>query len=72
MKKDMICVIYVDDTIVAGPDADALEEMIKSLGIVGEGQRHIFELLDEGEVCDFRVSELKRLVPRNLLLFKLA
>ena len=53
MKKDMLCVIYVDDTILAGLDDAALEEAIKSLGIAEEEQRHTFELRDEGEVGDF-------------------
>ena len=38
MKKDMICVIYVDDTIIAGPDSVAIDELIKSLGIKKEDQ----------------------------------
>ena len=53
MKKNIICVIYVDDTILAVPDPKALEELIKSIGIVEEEKGHIFELCDEGEVGDF-------------------
>ena len=53
MKNDIICVIYVDDTILAGPDAKALEEVIKSLGITEQKQCHIFELRDESEVGGF-------------------
>jgi hypothetical protein len=49
----MICVVYVDDTIIAGPDADKIEELITSLGIAKEEQHHTFELRDEGEVRDF-------------------
>ena len=56
MKKDMICVIYVGDTILVGPDAVALEQVIKSLRISEEEQRHNCELRDEGEVSDFWVS----------------
>lgn len=33
MKKEMICVIYVDDTILCGPDINALEAEIKGLGV---------------------------------------
>jgi hypothetical protein len=33
MKKDCMCVVYVDDTIFAGPDALLLEREIKSLGV---------------------------------------
>jgi hypothetical protein len=53
MKKDMICVVYVDDTILTGPDAQAIEKVIKSLGIKKDDQMHTFELRDEGEVGDF-------------------
>ena len=52
MMKDMVCVIYIDDTILAGPDNKALEEAITSLGITEEEQHHTFELRDEGEVGD--------------------
>jgi hypothetical protein len=53
MKKDMICVVYVDDTILTGPDAQAIENVIKSLVIKKDDQMHTFELRDEGEVGDF-------------------
>ena len=33
MKRDMICVVYVDDTIFAGPDTKAIEEVIAGLGV---------------------------------------
>ena len=49
----MLCVIYVDDTILAGLDDVALEEVTKSLGIAEEEQHHTFELRDKGEVGDF-------------------
>ena len=48
-----MCVIYVDDKILAGPDSKALEEVIKSIGFIEEEQRHTFELRDEGKVGDF-------------------
>ena len=60
MKKDMICVIYVDDTIIAGPDSVAIDELIKSLGIKKEDQVHSFELRDEGEVGDFLGIRIER------------
>jgi hypothetical protein len=53
MKKDMICIVYVDDTILTGPDAQAIEDVIKSLGIKKNDQMHTFKLRDEGEVGDF-------------------
>ena len=53
MKKDIICVVYVDDTILAGPDPAAIEREIKGLGVSDGEQRHEFELRDEGAVGDF-------------------
>jgi hypothetical protein len=53
MKKDLICVIYVDDTIFAGPDATKIQEVIKSLGVSNFEEQHKFELRDEGKVGEF-------------------
>lgn len=53
MKNNMMCVVYVDDTIIAGPDPEAIEQLITSLGVAKDEQRHTFELRDEGEVGDF-------------------
>ena len=53
MKSNMICVVYVDDTIIAGPDSSEIEALISSLGVATDEQRHSFELRDEGEVGDF-------------------
>ena len=33
MKKDIICVVYVDDTIFSGPDTNAIEVVIAGLGV---------------------------------------
>ena len=53
MKKDLICICYVDDTIMCGPDPDAIEREIKSLGVRESDHVHSFMLRDEGEVGDF-------------------
>jgi hypothetical protein len=53
MKKDCICVVYVDETIFSGPDALLLEREIKSLGVKEDQCDHYFQLRDEGEVGDF-------------------
>ena len=60
MKKDMICVVYVDDTNLAGPDADESRKVITSLGARDEEKRYKFELRDEGAVGDFLGICLKR------------
>jgi len=53
MKKDIICVVYVDDTIFAGPNRAAIDLEIKGLGVSDDEHRHQFELRGEGEVGDF-------------------
>jgi Reverse transcriptase (RNA-dependent DNA polymerase). len=53
MKHNMICVVYVDDTILCGPEDDALENEIRGLGVNNLEQRHSFQLRNEGEVGDF-------------------
>ena len=53
MKHNMICLIYVDDTIITGPDAEAIEALIKDLGVKSDDHMHTFELHDEGAVGDF-------------------
>ena len=53
LKKNIMCVVYVDDTIFAGPDAGELEREIRSLGIDDGEKRHTFELRNEGEVANF-------------------
>ena len=60
MKKDMICLIYVDDTIITGPDEQAIENLIKSLGVTEEEQVHTFQLRDEGEVGAFLGIQIER------------
>jgi Reverse transcriptase (RNA-dependent DNA polymerase). len=53
MKDKMICVVYVDDTILCGPNSDELEREIKSLGVNNLETRHTFQLRNEGEIGDF-------------------
>jgi hypothetical protein len=61
MKKDCICILYVDDTIFSGPDALLLEREIKSLGVKEDQGDHSFQLRDEGEVGDF----LGKIIQKN-------
>ena len=53
MKNQMVCIVYVDDTILAGPDKAALNNEIKGLGVSTDKQVHSFGLQDEEEVGDF-------------------
>ena len=60
MKDKMICLIYVDDTIITGPDPKAIEDLISSLGMTVDDQVHTFELRDEGEVGAFLGIQIER------------
>ena len=53
IKSYMICLVYVDDKIIDGTNAKAIELEMKGLGIRQDKQRHAFELRDEGEVGYF-------------------
>jgi hypothetical protein len=68
MKRYCICVVYVDDTIFAGPDALLLEREIKSLGVKEDQCNRSFQLRDEGEVGDFlgiRIEKQKFLMSQE-------
>jgi hypothetical protein len=39
MKKECICVVYLDDAIFSGPDAGLLEHGIRSLGVASDESR---------------------------------
>ena len=64
----MLCIVYVDDTIVATPNAVAIENVITSLDIADEEQRHTFELCDEGEAGDFLVIRIVKSGSRQFTL----
>jgi hypothetical protein len=55
-----MCVVYVDDTIFAGPDAKMLEQEIRPLGVASDEYDHSFQLRDEGEVGDFLGIRIKK------------
>ena len=50
MKRNMIVVVYVDDTIIAGPNMEDIDDFVTSLGIQKLDQLHQFAVKDEGEV----------------------
>ena len=68
MKKGIICVCYVDDTIFAGPDEEILEQEIKKLGINYGEQRHSFALRNEGEVGAFLGIQITKNKPNEFYL----
>ena len=45
--------VYVDDTILVGPDLNKINEEIKSLRVSIKEQSYSFQLKDEGQVGDF-------------------
>jgi hypothetical protein len=53
LKRDMMVVVYVDDTIICGPDSKEIEKLIADLGVSDDEHREVFELRDEGNVGDF-------------------
>jgi hypothetical protein len=72
MKKGIICVVYVDDFIFAGPDRTLIDAEIQGLGVSSKEQIHSFDLRDEGEVGDFLGIRITKLVPSPSNLPKLA
>ena len=67
MKQDIICVIYVDDTTIAGLDSVAIEELITSLGIVKKNQRRSLDFRDEFMIGDFLGICMEKQTPKSLL-----
>ena len=65
--KYLICVVYVDDKIIAGPDSSAVEELISSFG-GKEEQWHYSKLRDEGEVGDFLGIRIEKGGSRKFML----
>ena len=50
MKYNIICLVYVDDMILGGPDKQAIESEIKILGVSSDEHRNEFGLRYQGEV----------------------
>ena len=63
LKRGLICVVYVDDTIFAGADVPALEREITALGISTKEQRHTFHLRNEGSVSAFLGIQIEKTGP---------
>ena len=60
MKPNMICVIYIDDTIFAGPSAKDIDNEVKLLGTKQNSEEKPFEFRDGGEVSAFLGIKTKR------------
>ena len=53
MKSDLIWLVYVDDTILSGPNLENVNKEIRGLGVSTKNQIHSFQLRDKGLVGDF-------------------
>ena len=56
----MMCVIYVDDTIFAGPNQDMIFKEVNLLGIKQLHEEQPLEFRDEGEVSPFIGIKIKQ------------
>jgi hypothetical protein len=63
MKKNIMCVVYLDNTIFAGPDGALIDAEIKGLGVSSKEQSHSFEIRDEGKVGDFLGIRIRKTGP---------
>lgn len=53
MKKDRICIVNVNNTIIAGTDSNKIDELVKDLIVSDQNYVHNFQLRDEGEIGYF-------------------
>ena len=53
MKRNMICLVYVDDKILCGPNLDEINK--------GKDHVHRFQLKDEGQVGDYLGIRIEKL-----------
>ena len=53
MKDNMMCVVYVDDTIFTGPNQKLIDKEIELLGIKQPNEESPFKFRDEGELSAF-------------------
>ena len=65
MKGDLVCLVYVDDTILAGPNLDNINREITGMGVSTKDQTHCFQLRDEGQVGDFLGIRIEKLRERK-------
>ena len=65
LKLGMICVVYVDDTIIGALHLTDINQEINSLGIFDVTRKHTFILRNEGEVGAFLGIQIKKLKPRE-------
>ncbi len=65
MKHNMICVIYLDDTIFAGPNSKDIDNEVKLLGIEQGSEEQPFEFRDEGDVSAFLGIKIEERATQN-------
>jgi hypothetical protein len=64
LKQGIMCVVYVDDTIFAGPDSLILEREIHQQGVSSAERRHVFQLCNKEEVGAFLEIQITKIGPR--------
>ena len=64
----MICLVYVDDKVLAGPENQAIEDKIKILGVSYDEHRRKVGLRDEVEVRDFLGIRMEKTVKSRFYL----
>ena len=72
IKHNMIVVVYVDDTIIAGPDANKIEKLIKDLGVADKEERETFMLHDKWSVGDFHGIHIEKCTNDNFKLSQIS
>ena len=68
MKKSLINIVYVDDTIITIPISEPIDDFINRLGIANEEQFHVFELHYEGEIGNFLGVRIQKSGPSRYTL----
>ena len=53
LNKDMICVVYIDATIVAGPASKKISDLITSLGLLENNGQLLLSSQREGKLVIF-------------------
>ena len=65
MKHSMMCVIYVDNTIFAGPTQEMIEKEVDLLGIKQVNEERPLEFRDEGELSAFLGIKIEQKRPNE-------
>ena len=65
IKGDLICLVCVDDTFLAGANLDNINKAIHWLGMSTKDQIHSSQLRDEGQIGNFLGTRIEKPGDRN-------